>query len=54
MIFKLKRKVEKGERNDTMTHASKPKAYFSINLNTQYMNGKTPFDMGMHVRLLDT
>ena len=27
-IFKLKRKVEKGERNDKMTRKSKSKAYF--------------------------
>ena len=35
MIFKLKRKVEKGERNDEMTRQSKSKAYFGINLNSK-------------------
>ena len=29
MIFKLKRKIEKGERNDKLTRRSKSKAYFA-------------------------
>ena len=27
---------------------------FSINLNAQHENGMTPFDLAVHVRLLDT
>ena len=27
---------------------------FSINLNAQHVNGMTPFDLAVHVRLLDT
>ena len=43
MIFKLKRKVEKGKRNDTkMTRESKSKALLSINLDAHHVNGMTP------------
>ena len=41
MIFKLKRKVEKGERNDEMTCESKSKALLTINLNAQHVNEMT-------------
>ena len=30
LIFKLNRKVEKGERNDEMTRTSKPKAFLKM------------------------
>ena len=37
MIFKLNRKVEKGERNDKVTRKSKSKAFLkSISLNAQH------------------
>ena len=42
MIFKLNRKVEKGEQNDKMTCESKSKALLSINLDTHHVNGMTP------------
>ena len=45
MIFKLKRKVEKGEQNDKMTRISKSKALSSINLNARHVNGMTSFDL---------
>ena len=36
MIFKLKRKVEKGERNDKMIRTSKSKAITSQNYNVEF------------------
>ena len=54
MIFKLNRKVEKGERNDEMTRRTKSKAIKSINLNVQHVNEMTYFDLALNVRLLDT
>ena len=51
MIFKLKRKVEKGERNDEITRKSKSKALFGINLNAQ--DALSLFNK-VHVLLLDT
>ena len=41
LIFKLKRKVEKGKRNDKMTRKSKSKAFLTINCNAQDVNGMT-------------
>ena len=54
MIFILKRKVEKGERNDKMARKPKSKAFKSINLNDRHKNGMTHFEIGkkVHVRLL--
>ena len=55
--FQAKTKVEKGERNDKMTRVSKFKAFKSINLNAQHVNGMTHFDFALKVekvRLLDT
>ena len=52
LIFKVKRKVEKGERNDEMTCESKSKALLSINLNAENVNGMTHFDEYTTIRYI--
>ena len=44
MIFKLKRKVIKGEGNDKMPVHQNQRPLSCINLNALHVNGMTPFD----------